>query len=33
MNAVLLLIVFTTPAGFKILAEKKSFSGLFENLT
>jgi len=27
----LLLIVFTAPAGFKILDEKKSFSGMFEN--
>jgi hypothetical protein len=31
MNAVLLLIVFTAPAGLKILVEKKSFSGIFEN--
>ena len=31
MNAVLLLIVFTAPAGLKILVEKKLFSGLFEN--
>jgi hypothetical protein len=31
MNAVLLLIVFTAPAGLIILVEKKSFSGIFEN--
>ena len=31
MNAVLLLIVFTAPAGWNILVEKKLFSGLFEN--
>ena len=30
MNAVLLLIVFTAPAGWKILVEKKSLSGMFE---
>jgi hypothetical protein len=31
MNAVLLLIVFTAPAGLKILVEKKLFSEMFEN--